>query len=113
MSCRCGGNWRFYRGISRLPSVASRGGIHGVDGYPGTPSTEVIDRGLSQVQDMIHVGWSVNEAVAVGVGLGHSLAGHDAVVTMKIRGSFQAGDVFHQRRFFSWRTRCTYLFCRK
>lgn len=70
-----------------------RAGIHAVDGYPGTPSTEVIDRGLSQVQDLIDVGWSTNEAVAVGVGLGHTLAGRDTVVTMKIPGLFQAGDM--------------------
>ncbi len=78
-----------------------RGGIHGVDGYPGTPSTEVIDRGLSQVQDMIKVGWSTNEAVAVGVAFGHTLAGNDAVVTMKIPGLFQAGDVFTSSSFFN------------
>ena len=78
-----------------------RSGIHAVDGYPGTPSTEVIDRGLSQVQDMINVGWSVNEAVAVGVGLGHTLAGRDAVVTMKIPGLFQAGDLFTSASFFT------------
>ena len=57
-----------------------RSGIHSADGYPGTPSTEVIDRGLSQVQDMINVGWSVNEAVAAGVGFGYTLAGADVVV---------------------------------
>jgi indolepyruvate ferredoxin oxidoreductase alpha subunit len=78
-----------------------RGGIHSADGYPGTPSTEVIDRGLSQVQDMIKVGWSTNEAVAVGVGFGHTLAGNDAVVTMKIPGLFQAGDVFTSSSFFN------------
>lgn len=77
-----------------------RAGIHSAEGYPGTPSTEVIDRGLSQVQDMITVGWSVNEAVAAGVGFGHTLAGHDAVVTMKIPGLFQAGDVFTSSSFF-------------
>lgn len=71
-----------------------RSGIHAVDGYPGTPSSEVIDKGLSQVQDMITVGWSVSEAVSVGVGHGHSLAGRDCVVTMKIPGLFQAGDLF-------------------
>ncbi|MCK5213402.1 MAG: pyruvate ferredoxin oxidoreductase, partial [Dehalococcoidia bacterium] len=65
-----------------------RGGLHAVDGYPGTPSTEVIHRGLSQVQDLITVGWSVNEAVASAVGQGHSIAGHDCVVTMKIPGLF-------------------------
>ena len=71
-----------------------RGGIHCADGYPGTPSSEVIDKGLSEVQDLIKVGWSVNEAVAAAVGVGHSIAGSDCVVTMKIPGLFQAADVF-------------------
>ncbi len=70
-----------------------RAGIHAVDGYPGTPSTEVIDKGLSHVKDLISANWSVNEAVSAGVGHGHSLAGQDCVVTMKIPGFFQAGDV--------------------
>ena len=70
-----------------------RGGIHHVDGYPGTPSTEVIDKGLSQAKDLIGVNWSVNEAVSVGVGHGHSMAGRDCVVTFKIPGLFQAADV--------------------
>ena len=77
-----------------------RGGVHAVDGYPGTPSTEVIDRGLSQVQDLIKVGWSVNEAVAAAVGHGHSMAGRDCVVTMKIPGLFQAGDIFTSGALF-------------
>ncbi len=71
-----------------------RAGIHSADGYPGTPSTEVIDKGLSQVQDLITVGWSVNEAVALGVGVGHTFAGEDCVVTMKIPGLYQAADIF-------------------
>jgi indolepyruvate ferredoxin oxidoreductase, alpha subunit len=71
-----------------------RGGLHCADGYPGTPSSEVIDKGLSEVQDLIKVGWSVNEAVASAVGVGHSIAGSDCVVTMKIPGLFQAADVF-------------------
>ena len=71
-----------------------RAGIHAADGYPGTPSTEVIDKGLSQAQDRITVGWSVNEAVAVSVGVGHAMAGRDCVVTMKIPGLYQACDAF-------------------
>ena len=71
-----------------------RGGLHAADGYPGTPSSEVIDKGLSEVQDLIKVGWSVNEAVASAVGVGHSIAGSDCVVTMKIPGLFQAADIF-------------------
>lgn len=77
-----------------------RGGVHAADGYPGTPSSEVIDKGLSQVQDLIKVGWSVNEAVAAAVGHGHSLAGRDCVVTMKIPGLFQAGDIFTSGALF-------------
>jgi len=70
-----------------------RAGIHSVDGYPGTPSTEVIDKGLTHVKDLIDANWSVNEAVSAGVGHGHTLAGRDCVVTMKIPGLFQAADV--------------------
>lgn len=77
-----------------------RAGIHAADGYPGTPSSEVIDKGLAQVQDLITVGWSVNEAVAAGVGHGHSIAGRDCVVTMKIPGLFQAADIFSSGALF-------------
>jgi indolepyruvate ferredoxin oxidoreductase alpha subunit len=71
----------------------ARGGIHGADGYPGTPSTEVIDKGLRHLQQQMRVGWSVNEAVATAVGFGFTMAGADAVVTMKVPGLFQAADV--------------------
>lgn len=76
-------------------------GYHAATGYPGTPSTEMIDKCLAQVQDRIKVGWSVNEAVAVSVGLGHSIAGDDAVVTMKIPGVFHAGDALSTTAFYS------------
>ena len=76
-------------------------GYHTVDGYPGTPSTEVIDKSLKYVQDKIQVGWSVNEAVAMAVGVGHSIAGHDSVVTMKIPGVFQAGDAISTSAFYT------------
>ncbi|MFO7810885.1 MAG: pyruvate ferredoxin oxidoreductase, partial [Candidatus Delongbacteria bacterium] len=76
-------------------------GYHAADGYPGTPSTEVIDKYLSKVQDKINVGWSVNEAVAVAVGIGHSIAGYDTVVTMKTPGAFQAGDPITTSAFYT------------
>ena len=76
-------------------------GYHAATGYPGTPSTEVIDKSLASVQDKILVDWSVNEAVAVSVGLGHSMAGMDTLVTMKIPGVFQAGDAITTTAFFS------------
>ena len=76
-------------------------GFHAADGYPGTPSTEVIDKSLKYVQDSIIVGWSVNEAVAVGVAIGHAIAGSDTVVTMKIPGVFQAGDAITTSAFYT------------
>ena len=75
-------------------------GYHCVDGYPGTPSTEVIDKSLAYVQDRINVGWDVNEAVAVAVGVGHAVAGYDSVVTMKTPGAFQAGDAITTSAFY-------------
>ncbi|MBN1195983.1 MAG: 2-oxoacid:acceptor oxidoreductase family protein [Candidatus Aminicenantes bacterium] len=75
-------------------------GFHAADGYPGTPSTEVIHDCLSRVQDRMVVGWDVNEAVAVAVGVGHSAAGSDTVVTMKTPGAFQAGDAITTAAFY-------------
>jgi len=76
-------------------------GYHAADGYPGTPSTEVIDKSLQHVQDRMEVGWSVNEAVAVEVGVGQAIAGFDTVITMKTPGVFQAGDPITTSAFYT------------
>jgi len=76
-------------------------GYRAATGYPGTPSTEVIDKSLAYAQDKIKVGWSVNEAVAVSTALGHAIAGDDTVVTMKIPGVFQAADAITTTAFFT------------
>ena len=89
------------QGNIAFASGCVRGGIDVVEGYPGTPSTEVIDKGLSKVQDKIKVGWAVNEAVAASMAIGASFAGKDAVATMKIPGLFQAGDIFTSIASFS------------
>jgi indolepyruvate ferredoxin oxidoreductase alpha subunit len=75
-------------------------GYHAANGYPGTPSTEVIDKSLAYVQDRMVIGWAVNEAAAVGVAVGHAVAGYDSVVTMKIPGVFQAGDPISTSAFY-------------
>ena len=76
-------------------------GYHAATGYAGTPSTEVIDKTLAHAQDQMPVGWSVNESVAVSTGVGHAIAGNDALVTMKIPGVFQAADAITTSAFFS------------
>ncbi len=85
-------------------------GFHAVTGYPGTPSTEVIDKSLAYVQDRIQVGWSVNEAVAVSTAVGHAIAGYDAVVTMKIPGVFQAADAISTSAFFTGKAGAIVIF---
>jgi indolepyruvate ferredoxin oxidoreductase alpha subunit len=59
-------------------------------GYPGTPSTEILEA-LSVYQG-IYCEWSVNEKVALEVALGASLAGARALVTMKHVGVNVAAD---------------------
>ena len=62
----------FYKVIRHFALGVMHAGYHCAEGYPGTPSTEVIDKSLAKVQDKILVGWDVNEAVAVAVGVGHA-----------------------------------------
>jgi indolepyruvate ferredoxin oxidoreductase alpha subunit len=85
-------------------------GYHAATGYPGTPSTEVIDKSLAYAKDRIKVGWSVNEAVAVSTAVGHAIAGYDAVVTMKIPGVFQAGDAISTTAFFTGKAGALVIF---
>ena len=59
-------------------------------GYPGTPSTEIIEA-LVTYPDL-YVEWSVNEKVALEVGLGAAYAGGRALVAMKHVGVNVAAD---------------------
>lgn len=59
-------------------------------GYPGTPSTEILEA-LFTFPD-VYTEWSVNEKVALEVGLGASVAGGRALVTMKHVGVNVAAD---------------------
>ena len=59
-------------------------------GYPGTPSTEIIEN-LAKYE-AINTEWSVNEKVALEVGLGAAWAGARTLVTMKHVGVNVAAD---------------------
>lgn len=59
-------------------------------GYPGTPSTEILER-LATL-DGPHCQWSVNEKVALEVAAGASWAGGRVLVTMKHVGLNVAAD---------------------
>lgn len=59
-------------------------------GYPGTPSTEIIET-MAEFQD-VHVEWSTNEKVALEVAIGASIAGKRAIACMKHVGLNVAAD---------------------
>jgi len=61
-------------------------------GYPGTPSTETLEALVAK--DGIYCEWSPNEKVALEVGIGASLGGVRALVTMKHVGVNVAADPF-------------------
>ncbi len=60
-------------------------------GYPGTPSTEILEAARAYKKD-IYCEWSPNEKVALEVAAGASLAGARAIVTMKHVGLNVAAD---------------------
>lgn len=72
---------QFLSGNEAIARGAWEAGVHVAAGYPGTPSTEIIEN-LAHYED-IDVEWSTNEKVAFDVCYGASLAGARALVAMK------------------------------
>ncbi len=72
---------------------AIRAGVGVVTGYPGTPSTEVLET-IAKHNDngRIYVEWSVNEKAAMEVAAGAAYAGQRTLVTMKQVGLNVASD---------------------
>jgi indolepyruvate ferredoxin oxidoreductase alpha subunit len=66
-------------------------GVTVATGYPGTPSTEILEN-LVQFKADIYCEWAPNEKVALEVAAGASLAGARAIVTMKHVGLNVAAD---------------------
>ena len=71
---------------------AVEAGILVAVGYPGTPSTEILESIADR--DDIDVRWSPNEKVALDVALGASLGGVRVLATMKHVGLNVAADTF-------------------
>ncbi len=71
---------------------AIRAGVSVVTGYPGTPSTEVLETVAKHNDGSIYVEWSVNEKVALEVAAGAAYAGARSMVTMKQVGLNVASD---------------------
>lgn len=70
---------------------ALRAGVGLVSGYPGTPSTEVLETAAKNANG-VYVEWSVNEKAALEVASGASISGVRTLVTMKQVGLNVASD---------------------
>jgi indolepyruvate ferredoxin oxidoreductase alpha subunit len=81
---------RILSGNEAIARGAFEAGVKVGTGYPGTPSTEILEN-LLQYQG-ITVEWAPNEKVALEVGSGASLAGSRVLVTMKHVGVNVAAD---------------------
>ena len=67
-------------GNAALARGAWEAGVHYATGYPGTPSTEILETLASYPE--VDAEWSTNEKVALDVGMGISLAGKRALLVM-------------------------------
>lgn len=67
-------------------------GVKVVSGYPGTPSTEVLETIAKRNPGNIHVEWSTNEKAALEVAAGAAYTGARSIVTMKQVGLNVASD---------------------
>ncbi|NLA86298.1 MAG: indolepyruvate ferredoxin oxidoreductase subunit alpha, partial [Clostridiales bacterium] len=78
-------------GNQAIAMGALRAGIGVASGYPGTPSTEVLET-IAKTKHQIYVEWSVNEKAALELAAGAAYTGTRALVTMKQVGLNVASD---------------------
>ena len=78
-------------GNEAVASAALDAGLSLGTGYPGTPSSEILEH-FDQLGG--HAQWAPNEKVALEVGIGVAIAGSRAIVTMKHVGLNVAADPF-------------------
>ena len=78
-------------GNEAIARGAWEAGVTVATGYPGTPSTEILEAARAYKAEM-YCEWSPNEKVALEVAAGASLAGARAIVTMKHVGLNVAAD---------------------
>jgi len=79
-------------GNEAIAEGAIRAGVTVATGYPGTPSSEILETIAKLRPDGVHAEWSVNEKTALEVAAGAAIAGARSMVTMKQVGLNVASD---------------------
>ena len=82
----------FLMGNAAIARGAVAAGLNVISGYPGTPSTEVLETAAKYNDGSIYVEWSVNEKAALELGAGAAYCGARSMVTMKQVGLNVASD---------------------
>ncbi|MDY6466963.1 MAG: indolepyruvate ferredoxin oxidoreductase subunit alpha [Succinivibrio dextrinosolvens] len=82
----------YIMGNSAIAIGALCSGVKLVAGYPGTPSTEIIETICKVPHKGVHLEWSVNEKAAMEVAAAAAYAGARTMVTMKQVGLNVASD---------------------
>ncbi len=79
-------------GNEAIGLAAINAGVGVVTGYPGTPSSEILETVAKNNSGDIYVEWSVNEKAALEIAAGAAYSGCRAMVTMKQVGLNVASD---------------------
>ncbi len=82
----------FLMGNEAIALGALAAGVNVVSGYPGTPSTEVLETIAKRNPGNVYVEWSINEKAGLEVAAGAAYTGARALVTMKQVGLNVASD---------------------
>ncbi|EGC02604.1 indolepyruvate ferredoxin oxidoreductase subunit alpha [Ruminococcus albus] len=82
----------FLMGNAAIARGAIAAGLNVISGYPGTPSTEVLETTAKCNDGSLYVEWSVNEKAALELGAGAAYSGARTMVTMKQVGLNVASD---------------------
>lgn len=82
----------YVMGNGAIALGALAAGLNLVAGYPGTPSSEILETVAKYPHDGVHVEWSVNEKAAMEVAASASYSGARTLVTMKQVGLNVASD---------------------
>lgn len=82
----------FLMGNAAIAMGAIVAGLNVVSGYPGTPSTEVLETTAKHNDGSIYVEWSTNEKAAMELAAGAAYCGARTMVTMKQVGLNVASD---------------------
>ena len=82
----------YVMGNASIAFGALAAGVNVVSGYPGTPSSEIVETISKHAPEGVHVEWSANEKAAMEVAAGAAYTGARVLVTMKQMGLNVAAD---------------------